>query len=244
MDMLEGGQFEKQRRRGLPSVSDGGLMKSVKTVTTRSSTISFAAATRWLGLMVFALVALSLLYWSSLPAIRHAVCTQSSVPDLASGGSVTSGGLKSAANLDPVCDGKRIYMHKLPPEFNDILVASCAMVEFYEVDMCRNAKEGGFGPLVEFSGSEDPLRQLLVPNNAWYQTEQFYLEHPFHTRMKHYRCLTEDPEAADGFFVPYYGAIDLIRYLFSTKVQMRDRLVQRLVGWLQTNPYWNRRQVC
>ena len=82
---------------------------------------------------------------------------------------------------------------------------------------------------------------ILVPPHAWFSTEQFSGELLFHHRLaKSYPCLTRDPHVAHIFFIPFYAAMDSAFTLFSSRLQLRDRLTQRLIGWLTANPTWNR----
>ncbi|KAH7415010.1 hypothetical protein KP509_14G023300 [Ceratopteris richardii] len=60
------------------------------------------------------------------------------------------------------------------------------------------------------------------------------LEVIFHRRLLRYTCLTQDPDVADAFFLPYYTGIDALRFLYanvSSKPKVRHG--SKLVKWLQ-----------
>lgn len=44
------------------------------------------------------------------------------------------------------------------------------------------------------------------------------LELVFHSRMLEYPCLTSDPSHANAIYVPYYGGLDSLKYLFGPEV--------------------------
>jgi hypothetical protein len=63
----------------------------------------------------------------------------------------------------------------------------------------------------------------------------------FHARLVgSYECITREPEEARLFYVPYYAGMDAALTLFSPRLQVRDRLAQRLAGWLAASPVWTR----
>eukprot|EP00249_Psilotum_nudum_P019059 c27080_g1_i1 orf=243-1739(-) len=135
-----------------------------------------------------------------------------------------------------MCHGRYIYVYLLPPEFNDELVEKCHKGGNW-FDMCGVLENSGFGGLVP--QSENKLTELkLLPASAWYRTEQFSLEVLFHDKIKRYPCLTSDPARANAFYIPFYAALDAAFTLFSPHIQIRDRLSQRLLGWLSSNPIW------
>ncbi|KAH7284084.1 hypothetical protein KP509_34G038800 [Ceratopteris richardii] len=142
------------------------------------------------------------------------------------------------------CKAKYVYIYKLPPEFNEDLVDKCGRASGNWVPMCGNLDNNGYGPLVPdatlFVNESDAKTVFeLKPAHAWYRTEQFSLEVIFHNRLRlGYPCLTENPELASAFYIPYYAAMDTAFTLFGTYLPARDRLTQRLVGWLSGSEVW------
>ena len=134
------------------------------------------------------------------------------------------------------CEGKYVYIYKLPHEFNEDLVDKCGRLTNNWFPLCGTLTHHGYGPKVNLTGFEE--NQTLVPSHAWYRSEQFSLELIFHHRMKSYACLTSDPTHARLFFIPYYGALDTAFTLFSPNLHRRDQLAHSLVGWLSGNPTW------
>ncbi|MCO5552844.1 hypothetical protein L7F22_006362 [Adiantum nelumboides] len=146
------------------------------------------------------------------------------------------------------CQGKYVYIYKLPPEFNEDLVEKCGRATDDWVPLCGNLNNNGYGPSIPTSSfhlNESDIDSLieLVPPHAWYRTEQFSLEVIFHERLrKGYPCLTEDTELASAFYIPYYAALDTAFTLFKPHLATRDRLAQRLIGWLRGSEVWTKFQ--
>lgn len=138
------------------------------------------------------------------------------------------------------CLGKFVYMYQLPADFNDKLVDRCGRVSNSWLPLCGNLENLGLGPLLPQSLNESTDSFVLKPAKAWFRTEQFSLEVIFHERMKEYSCLTDDPQVADAFYIPYYAALDTAFTLFSPYLHLRDRLTQQLIGWLSGNPVWSK----
>ncbi|CAM6020391.1 unnamed protein product [Sphagnum balticum] len=136
------------------------------------------------------------------------------------------------------CTGRYIYIYDLPPDFNQLLVENCGNVPAWG-DMCENLSNHGLGAQIELP-ENDSLAEILLPKDAWFHTDQFNLEVMFHERLKRYPCLTVDPKKAAMFYIPFYPALDLTRNLLSPSMNLRDRLSERLVGWLQGNRNWRR----
>ncbi|KAL6643141.1 hypothetical protein ACP70R_021322 [Stipagrostis hirtigluma subsp. patula] len=126
------------------------------------------------------------------------------------------------------CAGRRVYMYDLPPRFNaDLVPDYCRMWS-----LCRATENGGFGP--ELPGGEGGA----LPERGSYDTEMYMLEMIFHTRMRHYECLTVDAAAADAVFVPYYAGFDAAMNIWKSDLAPRDALSRDLVDWLQRRPEW------
>ena len=134
------------------------------------------------------------------------------------------------------CTGRYIYMYELPPHFNQLLVQNCHNISAW-TDMCENLSNNGLGEQLRLP-EKDVMSSVLVPQEAWFKTDQFNLEVIFHERMKLYPCLTTDPAKASMSYIPFYPALDLTKNLYSPWMNVRDRLSQRLVGWLQNHPHW------
>lgn len=106
--------------------------------------------------------------------------------------------------------------------------------------MCVDLSNEGFGqPIVATNKSGRlPTNPILVPQDVWHITSQFSLEVLFHERLKRYTCLTNDPKEAVFAYLPFYTALDLTKTLFSGTAAVRDKLSQRLMGWLENDPHW------
>lgn len=141
-----------------------------------------------------------------------------------------------------VCEGKMVYIYKLPPEFNEDLVDKCGRVSDDWVPLCGNLRNHGYGPHVPTALNDTQIIHGLAdlePPHAWFRTEQFSLELIFHEKLRRgYSCLTQDPELASAFYIPYYAALDTAFTLFDPNLSERDRLTQRLIGWLSGNSAW------
>ncbi|XP_024531286.1 probable xyloglucan galactosyltransferase GT11 [Selaginella moellendorffii] len=161
------------------------------------------------------------------------------------------------------CQGKRVYIHPLPPQFNRQILerACCGSSQTPITWMCDRLGNHGLGlparvitpPTSNDSGALDSLQFpgetatlvsscRLLPASSWYRTGQFALEIMIHERFRRYQCLTDDPHLANLFYIPYYAGLDVSQYLFTKQVQMRDKLGQRLLGYLQGNRHWNRKR--
>lgn len=137
------------------------------------------------------------------------------------------------------CDGRRIYIYKLPAEFNEFVGKGCENWVFEFWRLCDDILNNGFGRLMNLTA--DPVAtKLLQPSSAWYQTDQFSLEVIFHHRLLTYPCLTEDPERASLFYAPFYHALDVTRYLYNPDLVLRDALTERFLTWLRGQLLWQR----
>ncbi|MCO5561175.1 hypothetical protein L7F22_014796 [Adiantum nelumboides] len=134
------------------------------------------------------------------------------------------------------CDGKYVYMHSLPPMFNQDMISDCTHHSPIWVDICKITSNGGLGPILE--DKEGVLTQLSHDTFSWYNTEQFILDVIFHNRMKKYQCLTNDSSKADLIYVPFYAGLDLTRYLWRVNASVRDYLPNALAEWLLKQPEW------
>eukprot|EP01018_Ginkgo_biloba_P037609 Gb_07528 [translate_table: standard] len=128
------------------------------------------------------------------------------------------------------CDGRRIYMHELPPEFNTLSLNQCEAYDSW-VNFCPHDKNWGFG--------EKTHRR----SKSWYRTDAFMVEIIFHKRMMHYPCLTFSAEEADLVYIPYYSGLDALRYLYGNDIEKSGEHGMELVAWLQKNAklIWERK---
>ncbi|KAG0603901.1 hypothetical protein M758_10G129300 [Ceratodon purpureus] len=140
-----------------------------------------------------------------------------------------------------------IYVYTLPKKFNTELLENCSSLLRWG-DRCRELSNSGLGPSLD----ESPLRhtQKQGTNHTggpWYGTDQFNGEVIFHERMLTHPCRTHNPELAKAFYIPYYGGLDVARFLFNVTDKKftaadRDKLGGELVEWLARSPYWKRHQ--
>lgn len=129
----------------------------------------------------------------------------------------------SSSYLAAECEGRRVYMHELPPEFNRGILSQCDAYEAYWLNFCDFAKNWGFG------------LKTHRRSKSWYRTEAYMLEIIFHERMKRYPCLAASAEEADAFYIPYYSGLDSLRFLFGNDVNQSHEHGVQLVEWLQAN---------
>ncbi|KAL2899064.1 Xyloglucan-specific galacturonosyltransferase 1 [Bienertia sinuspersici] len=83
---------------------------------------------------------------------------------------------------------------------------------------------------------------ILELGKGWYNTHQFSLEPIFHNRILKHPCRVEKEEEAKLFYVPFYGALDMLRTHFSNNVSEKsvDVLSKEVVEWLQRQRMWKR----
>lgn len=144
------------------------------------------------------------------------------------------------------CLGGLIYVYTLPKKFNVALLENCSSLLRWG-DRCRELSNSGLGPSLDGS----PLRHGQTQGNRsggpWYGTDQFNGEVIFHQRLLTHPCRTRNAELAKGFYIPYYGGLDVARFLFNVSDKEftaadRDKLGGELVEWLGRSPYWKRHQ--
>lgn len=131
--------------------------------------------------------------------------------------------------MDP-CGGRYIYVHDLPPRFNDDMLKECRKLSLW-TNMCKFTTNAGLGP---------PLENVegVFSNTGWYATNQFAVDVIFSNRMKQYECLTKDSSIAAAVFVPFYAGFDIARYLWGYNISVRDAASLELVDWLMKRPEW------
>ncbi|XP_044492291.1 xyloglucan galactosyltransferase MUR3 [Mangifera indica] len=138
--------------------------------------------------------------------------------------------LKTIENKSDPCGGRYIYVHDLPPRFNEDMLKECRRLSLW-TNMCKFMKNAGLGP---------PLENIegVFSNTGWYATNQFAVDVIFSNRMKQYDCLTNDSSIAAAIFVPFYAGFDIARYLWGYNISMRDAASLDLVDWLMKRPEW------
>ena len=132
------------------------------------------------------------------------------------------------------CVGKYIYVHRLPSRFNDDLLKNCHAINRW-YDICEFLENSGLGPLLSNSGNADDF-----PNNIWFATDQFVLEVIFRTRMKQYKCLTNDSAMASAVYVPFYAGLEICQHLWGFNASVRDAAAYDLIKFLVAQPEWKR----
>ncbi|XP_057811048.1 probable xyloglucan galactosyltransferase GT19 [Salvia miltiorrhiza] len=105
------------------------------------------------------------------------------------------------SDLDPDCTDRWIHIRQLPPQFNLDLLSNCSEYPVFD-DFCPYAGNHGLGQKTHNS------------SRSWYRTDPLMLELIFHRRMLEYPCLTADPALAAAVYLPYYAALDALRYLY------------------------------
>ncbi|KAI3962835.1 hypothetical protein MKX01_026009 [Papaver californicum] len=139
--------------------------------------------------------------------------------------------LKTIENKSDPCGGRYIYVHDLPPQFNEDMLKECKSLSLW-TNMCKFTSNAGLGP---------PLENIegVFSNTGWYATNQFAVDVIFSNRMKQYECLTKDSSIAAAVFVPFYAGLDISRYLWGHNISTRDAASLALVDWLTKRPEWN-----
>lgn len=128
------------------------------------------------------------------------------------------------------CEGRGIYVYDLPSKFNKDLVDKCNEMMPW-LNFCRYLSNDAMG---------EPIQGL---GNGWYNTHQFSLEPIFHKRVLVHPCRVYDQEQAKVFYVPFYGALDMIKCHFSkdgSELKNAHVLSKEIVEWLEQNKMWKR----
>ncbi|CAK9193220.1 unnamed protein product [Sphagnum troendelagicum] len=134
---------------------------------------------------------------------------------------------------DSSCEGRRIFMHELPSSFNTDLLAKCNRGLADWIDFCEHWLNEGFGKRMEESSSSF---------RHWYATNNYLLEVILRRRMVTYPSRILIPCKADAFFIPYYGRLEALEYLYGEKKHLRDTQGASLINWLKQNAIkmWSR----
>ncbi|KAL3517746.1 hypothetical protein ACH5RR_020335 [Cinchona calisaya] len=139
--------------------------------------------------------------------------------------------LRTVDNKSDPCGGKYIYVHDLPPRFNEDMLKECKSLSLW-TNMCKFTSNAGLGPPLDNA-------EGVFSNTGWYATNQFAVDVIFNNRMKQYECLTQDSSLAAAIFVPFYAGFDIARYLWGYNTSMRDAASLALIDWLTKKPEWN-----
>ncbi|KAG6507698.1 xyloglucan galactosyltransferase KATAMARI1 homolog [Zingiber officinale] len=139
--------------------------------------------------------------------------------------------LKMLDNKSDPCGGRYIYVHDLPPRFNDDMIRDCRKLSLW-TNMCKFTTNAGLGPPLENT-------EGVFSDTGWYATNQFAVDVVFNNRMKRYECLTNDSSIAAAIFVPFYAGFDISRYLWGYNTSVRDAASLDLVDWLMKRPEWS-----
>ncbi|KAL5712085.1 Xyloglucan galactosyltransferase mur3 [Ranunculus cassubicifolius] len=139
--------------------------------------------------------------------------------------------MKTIENTSDPCGGRYVYVHDLPPKFNEDMLKECKSLSLW-TNMCKFTSNAGLGPPLEND-------QGVFSNTGWYATNQFAVDVIFSNRMKQYECLTKDSSIAAAVFVPFYAGLDISRYLWGYNTSVRDAASLQLVDWLTKRPEWS-----
>ena len=138
--------------------------------------------------------------------------------------------LRTVENKSDPCGGRYIYIHDLPPRFNEDMLKEYRSLSLW-TDMCKFTTNAGLGPPLGNVGG-------VFSRTGWYATNQFALDVIFNNRMKQYECLTSDSSLAAAIFVPFYPGFDIAQYLWGHNISTRDAVSLALVDWLTKTPEW------
>ncbi|WCJ27618.1 Exostosin family protein [Euphorbia peplus] len=132
------------------------------------------------------------------------------------------------------CLGKYIYIHHLPPQFNQHFIDNC--------DQFHVGTERNYCPYLANSGLGIQLENTngILTNNSWFSTNQFLLEVIFHNKMKNYKCLTTNSSIASAVYVPFYAGLEIGRYLWDTEISVRDKSAHDFLDWVSAKPEWGK----
>ncbi|CAM6122365.1 unnamed protein product [Calypogeia fissa] len=139
---------------------------------------------------------------------------------------------------DQSCEGRRVYMYELPPEFNIIAQDStrCNRSLIPWMDICPRFRNEGFGADLHSSESSTRALDPEFDDSDWYDTDFYMLDVIFHSRMKRYRCLTQNASKADALYVPHYTGILALDYLYGSRpYEERKWFGKDLIDWLERN---------
>ncbi|KAE8657353.1 xyloglucan galactosyltransferase KATAMARI1-like protein isoform 2 [Hibiscus syriacus] len=120
------------------------------------------------------------------------------------------------------CNNGWIYIRNLPSRFNLDLLNNCSEYPLFD-DFCPYLANHGLG------------QKTHGRSHSWYRTDPLLLELIFHRRILECPCLTNDPDVANAIFLPYYAAIDSLRYLYGPDVNSSFQHGLDLFEFLQSD---------
>ncbi|KAK8520846.1 hypothetical protein V6N12_004772 [Hibiscus sabdariffa] len=120
------------------------------------------------------------------------------------------------------CNNRWIHIRNLPSRFNLDLLTNCSEYPVFD-DFCPYLANHGLG------------QKTHARSRSWYRTDPLLLELIFHRRILEYPCLTNDPGVANAIFLPYYAAIDSLRYLYGPDVNSSSQHGMDLFEFLQSD---------
>ncbi|PRQ38394.1 putative exostosin [Rosa chinensis] len=133
------------------------------------------------------------------------------------------------------CSGRYIYIHDdLPTKFNYDLINNCESLTGSNMpNMCPHIKNFGFGQ--EINNSEG-----VLTNKRWFSTNQFSLELIFHSKMKHYECLTNNSAQASAIYIPIYPGLEESQHLWDPNLTARDSFGEEFSKWVSSRFEWKK----
>jgi hypothetical protein len=115
--------------------------------------------------------------------------------------SIDSISYQQLSDTETDCSKRWIHIRRLPSRFNLDLLTNCSEYPLFD-NFCPYLANHGLGP------------KTHDKSQSWYRSNPLLLELIFHRRMLEYPCLTSDPNQANAIYLPYYAAIDSLRYLY------------------------------
>ncbi|KAJ6933419.1 xyloglucan galactosyltransferase GT19 [Populus alba x Populus x berolinensis] len=115
--------------------------------------------------------------------------------------SIDSISSQQLSDTETDCSKRWIHIRRLPSRFNLDLLTNCSEYPLFD-NFCPYLANHGLGP------------KTHNKSQSWYRSNPLLLELIFHRRMLEYPCLTSDPSQANAIYLPYYAAIDSLRYLY------------------------------
>ncbi|KAH1115642.1 hypothetical protein J1N35_009020 [Gossypium stocksii] len=153
--------------------------------------------------------------------------------NLASSQQISNTESSSSTTTNPTttedCNNRWIYIRNLPSRFNLDLLTNCSEYPIFD-NFCPYLANHGLG------------QKTHTKSRSWYRTDPLLLELIFHRRILEYPCLTNDPNVANAVFLPYYGAIDSLKYLYGPDVNSSFQHGMGLFDFLQSDEpgIWSR----
>ncbi|KAH7549587.1 hypothetical protein JRO89_XS13G0052900 [Xanthoceras sorbifolium] len=132
-------------------------------------------------------------------------------------------------SVESDCTNRWIHIRRLPSSFNLDLLTNCSEYSLYD-NFCPYLLNHGLGP------------KTHNRSHSWYRTDPFLLELVFHRRMLEYPCLTQDPTLANAIYLPYYAALDALKYLYGPEINSSSQHGLELYKYLRSDAaeIWDR----